>query len=271
MRPVPIVRCLVFPGPQHASGGSYRIGPGTAAVFTSRAPDKDTPNEDSAALIPVNPEVAVLVVADGVGGQPSGEVASAIAVSTLKVRIADSRNSPGDLREPILSAIEDANARIIEDGGGAATTLAIVEIHARFMRPYHVGDSMILVTGQRGKVKLETVSHSPVGYAVESGILSEADAIHHEERHLVSNVVGSRDLHVSVGIPFRMSARDTLVLATDGLFDNLHKEEIVELTRRGPLPQCADKLRVLAAQRMSGGQKLAKPDDMTFILYRPEA
>ena len=269
MRPVPIVRCVVFPGPEHNAGGVFRVGPGAAALHTSRAPDKETPNEDSAALIPVGTGAAVLVVADGVGGQPSGEEASAVAIGMLRKHISASHDDTSDLREPILSAFEEANARIIADGGGAATTLAVVEIHARLIRPYHVGDSMILVTGQRGKVKFETVSHSPVGYAVEAGILSETEALHHEERHLVSNVVGSKEMHVSVGTAFEMDMRDTLIIATDGLFDNLHKEEIIEFARKGPLPDCSKRLCTLAAERMSGARVPAKPDDMTFILYRP--
>lgn len=50
---------------------------------------------------------------------------------------------------------------------GAATTIAIIEYHAGTVRPYHVGDSMILVTGLRGRVHYQSVSHSPVGFAME--------------------------------------------------------------------------------------------------------
>ena len=43
---------------------------------------------------------------------------------------------------------------------------------------------MILTTGQRGRLRMQTVSHSPVGFAIEYGLLDESEAMHHEERHL---------------------------------------------------------------------------------------
>lgn len=55
-------------------------------------------------------------------------------------------------------------------GIGAATTLAVVKLSGRTIRPYHVGDPMILLTGQRGRIKHQNIAHSPVGYAVEAGM-----------------------------------------------------------------------------------------------------
>ncbi len=50
---------------------------------------------------------------------------------------------------------------------------------------------MILFTGHKGKIKLQTISRSPVGYAVHTGLLDETEAMHHEDRHLASNIIGS--------------------------------------------------------------------------------
>jgi serine/threonine protein phosphatase PrpC len=264
-----LTRPRKFTGCEMQSGELYELGAGTAAVFSTRAPGKQGPNEDAAALIPAGEGAAVLVVADGVGGQPDGAGASAVAIDTLIRFIGSGVPDAGDLRDAILSAAEETNRWLIDAGTASATTLAAVEIHGDGIRPYHVGDSMILVSGGHGKVKLETVSHSPVGYALESGLLSEDEAIVHEERHLVSNVVGSRDMHISVGIRTRLAARDTLLIATDGLFDNLHKDEIVELMRKGPLERCAGNLARFAGRRMAGSAQPNKPDDLTFILFRP--
>jgi len=133
-----------------------------------------------------------------------------------------------------------------------------------------VGDSMILVVGQRGKIKLQTVSHSPVGYAVESGLLDEAEAMHHEDRHLVSNMLGMTDMRIEVGSAIELAARDTLLLASDGLFDNLHVHEIVERIRKGPLAQVMQDLAAQCRGRMQAatdGQP-SKPDDLTFVAFR---
>jgi serine/threonine protein phosphatase PrpC len=250
---------------------------GNAAVFTTRSPQKDTPNEDVAALWPVGPTSGVLAVADGLGGHAGGERASRLAIETIQNSLQEAAHSLAangeavDLRAAILNGIEAANQAVRELGTGAATTLALVEIQDRIIRPYHVGDSAILVTGQRGKVKLQTIPHSPVGYAVEAGLMEEEEAIHHEERHVISNVIGSDQMRIEIGPPTEMAPRDTLLLASDGLFDNLLPDEIIETIRSGPLDRALCTLVDKAHQRMDNqnGTAPSKPDDLTVIAYRP--
>ena len=134
-----------------------RFAAGSACVYTHRAPDKDSDNEDSAALIPCGNDTGVLAIADGLGGLPAGNQASEQAVRQLSTSVTASCGNSTALREAILDGIEQGNSRIIGLGLGAATTLAVVEIDARQVRSYHVGDSMILVTGQRGKIKYQTI------------------------------------------------------------------------------------------------------------------
>jgi serine/threonine protein phosphatase PrpC len=246
----------------------YRLGCGTVSVFSARSPDRRGVNEDAAALIPVGKSAAVLAVADGVGGLPGGAEAAATVIEALLRHVGTAVPNVSGLRDAILSAIEDANRRILSRGTGSATTLALAELHADSVRTYHVGDSMILVTNRHGEVKAETLPHSPVGYAVESGLMSESAAARHGERHLVSNVIGSGELHVSVGALIPFAVHDTLLLATDGLADNVRKRRIVELMRNGSLDACSRSLTGIARRRMSGTSRTARPDDLTLILYR---
>ncbi|MDZ7620076.1 MAG: PP2C family serine/threonine-protein phosphatase, partial [Patescibacteria group bacterium] len=60
------------------------------------------------------------------------------------------------------------------------------------------------------------------------------------------------------------------LLATDGLFDNLHTHEVVDHIRKGPLPRVARNLADQSHQRMTDPQPglPSKPDDLTFIVYR---
>jgi PPM family protein phosphatase len=127
------------------------------------------------------------------------------------------------------------------------------------------------MTGQRGKVKLQTIPHSPIGYAVEAGLMDEKDAIHHEERHVISNVIGSDQMRIEIGPPTEMAPRDTLLLASDGLFDNLLPNEIVDAIRSGPLDRAIGSLVEVAQKRMANqnGTAPSKPDDLTVIAYRP--
>lgn len=262
------VNANVYKDCNMASGDLHNVCSGKAAVFSRRSPDKASFNEDSAAIIHLGDDAAILMVADGVGGLPAGAQASYLVIDIIHKAVKAAFNNRSDLRHAILSAVERANERIINNASGSATTLAIAEIHKNWVRTYHVGDSMIMITGQRGKVKMETISHSPVGYAVEAGVLSQEEAIAHDERHIVSNVVGSQNMHISMGIPTTLAARDTLLVASDGLFDNIHQNEIIEIIRKGELDDCSDRLASVAGERMEAGVAPFKPDDLTFILFR---
>ena len=244
---------------------------GQVVAQTTRCPGKQSPNEDAAAVIPVQGSGAVLIVADGMGGGPAGEKASTLAVRSLAQELSQTAATHEQpLRFAILNGIEKANAAIQQLGIGAATTLAVVELRDDVARPYHVGDSLILVVGQRGKLKLQTVSHSPVGYGVEAGLLDGAAAMHHAQRHVVSNVVGNPDMRIEIGAPLRLAPLDTLVLASDGLADNLHTEEIAELIRKGKLRGASRRLFDKALRRMTepAEERPSKPDDLTLISFR---
>jgi len=246
------------------------VAGGRAAVFSACSPAKDTPNEDAAAVIPFNGWAGVLAVADGLGGVPAGEHAAEIALRALKTAIRQGARDAALLRTAILDGLEEANRRVQALGVGAATTIAVIELQETSVRPYHVGDSMILVVGQRGKVKLETISHSPVAFAVEAGFLDKEEAMHHEDRHLVSNVIGSPAMKIEIGPTIKLAPRDTVLLASDGLSDNLHTEEIIERVRKGPIEAAAAGLAADAARRMTEpkNDQPSKPDDLTFILFR---
>ena len=147
-----------------------------------------------------------------------------------------------------------------------------MEIDEGRARPYHVGDSLALIVGQRGKLKLQMVSHSPLGYMVEAGLLKEEEAMHHEDLHIVSNAVGSPDMRIDIGPPVRLRPRDTVLLASDGLFDNLPSPEVLELIRTGSLPSVAGLLADECDRRMRhpAPGEASKPDDLTFVLFRPQ-
>jgi len=265
----PIIR--LFVEQDMTEGEAFSFAGGNVVVYSSRCPGKGTANEDAAILIQTDDDRGVLAVADGAGGLPGGEHAARVALDTLAHAVGEKNGRPeSSLRTMILDGFERANQAVLELGIGAATTLAAVEVDGSNVRSYHVGDSEAFVTGQRGKIKLRTIPHTPVAYATEAGFLDEEEAMRHEDRHLVSNMVGMPDMKIEIGPSITLGTRDTLLIASDGVSDNLTTEEIINRTRVGQMEKTARQLIDDCLTRMLEPQDglPCKPDDTTFILYR---
>ena len=86
----------------------------------------------------------------------------------------------------------------------------------------------------------------------------------------MSNFLGTPDMRIDVGAPVELQPRDTTMLASDGLMDNVHLDEIVERIRKGPLADAASKVIGLAKRRMAdeSSAQPSKPDDLSLILFR---
>lgn len=261
---------LLLDGATEAELREANLGGGDVLAYTCPGPDKDTPNEDTVAVIPYGPQAAVLIVADGAGGLPGGKRASFTAVTALREALSTAMAETMLLRTAILDGIDAANAAVRDLANGSATTLTVVTIEGLTARSYQIGDSEAIIVGQRGRIKLHTTAHSPTGFAVEAGFLDERAALHHADRHLVSNFLGTADMRIDVGTEVELKPRDTVLLASDGLTDNVHSDEIIERIRKGSLHAAMDRVVTLANRRMSGaatGQP-SKPDDLSVLLFR---
>jgi serine/threonine protein phosphatase PrpC len=229
-------------------------------------------NQDSLTIAGFGEGRALLAVADGAGGQASGADASALAIRHLLAEAHDAVSRDQSLGSGIMAGFDAANAAILELGVGAASTLVVAELEGHTVRSYHAGDSAVLVTGQRGRIKHLSIAHSPVGYAQEAGMLTEREALRHAERHLVSNILGTAEMRIEVGPVVSLAARDTLVLGSDGLFDNLRVDEVADCVRKGDLRRATAELARRVRDRMGDPRPgvPGKPDDLGVILYRRE-
>lgn len=265
---------IILDGAVEPDSVAVSVAGGEAIAYTCRDPYKESENEDTLAILPYGPGAAVLVVADGAGGLPAGKRASMTAVNTLAESLQVAMDKTMLLRTAILNGIDAANNAVLGLANGSATTMTVITLEGRLVRSYQVGDSEAIVIGQRGLVKLQTTAHSPTGFAVEAGFLDEREALHHKDRHLVSNFIGTSDMRIDVGAAVDLDLRDTILLASDGLMDNVHVEEMIEIVRKGPLADAVQKVVELANQRMKNvkdGQP-SKPDDLSLILFRkPES
>ena len=246
-----------------------RAGRGRVAVFSRPKPHPGRVNEDCAAVIQPGGDKLLLLIADGVGGHAAGARASACVTEAVGEAVsAAGKDAP--LREAILAALEQSNQTMLERRSGEATTVVIAEISGASLRAYHSGDSELMVCDERGWIKLHTVSHSPAGYAVEMEIMSEERAMYHNERNRIFNAIGLKRMHISVAYPVALERGDTVLLGTDGVFDNLYKNEIIEIVCKEKVEKAAEKLLRVVTDRMEGKEagSPSKPDDVAFILYR---
>ncbi len=240
---------------------------GPVVVWGARRPGADRPSEDSA-LVHFDENALVLAVADGAGGHARGGEASEAAVRAMAEAL---DSDEGDVRNRIRRARIDAVDAVAALGDEAITTVALALVHEHELRTWHAGDSTILLTGQRGRRKLRTTDHTVPGLEVAAGRMTLDEARAHDERHLLVNALGSEQVGWETDGPVPFAARDTLVLATDGLFDNLSDDEIVDLVRKGALD---DDVRTLVEHNHARmfedhGPWPAKPDDVVLLVHRP--
>ena len=261
---------LILDAPTEPQLVEADVAGGHAVAYSCRDPEKKSENEDTVAIIPYGPSAVVLAVADGAGGLPAGKRASLTAVTTLADSLNAAMQETALLRPAILNGIEAANSAVLGLANGSATTMTVVTVEGVQARSYQVGDSEAMVVGQRGVVKLQTTAHSPTGFAVEAGFLDQRDALHHEERHLVSNFIGTNDMRIDVGAMVELKPRDTVIVASDGLMDNVHVDEVIDCVRTGPLAGATTKAIDLARKRMLSSREgqPSKPDDLSLIVFR---
>jgi len=204
----------------------------------------------------------LVAVADGIGGLPAGEVASALVVREL----APLDRSPGD--EPasavLTRAIATANHRIREtadadpanDGMGTTVTAALLT--GAELTVAHVGDSrgyLLRRTGLRQLTRDDTL----VQALVDQGVLSPDEARRHPQRSLVTRALQGQDVAPTVMV-LAVEAGDRLLLCSDGLSDVVDDHAIAQvLGSPADLRQRAEHLVKLAHQ---GGA----PDNVTIVL-----
>lgn len=244
-------------------------GGGVAVVFSRKSPDRSGANQDAAGLFQFDENNLVMAVADGMGGASCGDRAAQAVITAIGQKVAQ-LDTPENLRAALVDAIEETNEFILGWGLGAGATVAVATIRNDIARVLHIGDAEGLICSNRGRVKWSTVSHAPVAMAVEIGVMDEFTAMNHDDRNLVNNFVGSKEMRIEIGPSIKLNLNDTLLLATDGLFDNLMSQEIVELIRRNPVDKQAVRLMKAAGQRMRGDDQSQpnKPDDITVMMYR---
>ncbi len=198
------------------------------------------------------------MLADGVGGEDKGEVASKSAVETI---ISGFCAAPrGEAHTALMPRIvQKANIHVYELGradspGGTRMATTVVACALRYDRVVtaHVGDSRCYLI-RHGLASQLTRDHTVVAEQVRLGILSAKEASESSARHYLSRSLGS-DLFVNVEIgDHQVHPGDVLLLCSDGLHGTMTGSEMAEIVRWNPsLETAAQKLVSMANQRDGG-------------------
>ena len=224
-------------------------------------------NEDRFILLP---EFNVFVVADGMGGHQSGEVASRMAAATI-ASFFRAQPPPGGVGEQLRAAVCDANAKIFaraddsraHRGMGTTVVAAAYSPNDGFMHVCHAGDSRAYHL--RGpKLKQLTRDHSLLSDALlERPELTESD-LAYLPRNVITRALGiapTVDVDVN-SVPAEVG--DVFLLCSDGLHGLVEDEDLVKIVHETSVltEACA---RLVEAANRNGGR-----DNITAVLVRIE-
>ncbi len=227
-------------------------------------------NEDSFYIDEKNS--GIFIVADGMGGHNAGEIASNMAIETIKKDIGDNWDelialNDYDIHSTLRKAIEMANKKIYEqsllhielDGMGTTLTIALIINNKLYLG--HIGDSRAYLIN-KNEIKQLTEDHTLVRELLKNGSITEVEAKNHPKKNIITKALGT-ELNTEPDIfNIELNNEGILILCTDGLTNMMDSDEILEsFIGNSELQKTCDKLIDLANER--GGY-----DNITVMAIR---
>lgn len=238
-----------------------------AAVDTGRARSN---NEDSVAI---DGEVALAVLADGMGGYNAGEVASNMATTFIKaelgrwLRQASAQASDADVRRAMDICVDNANRAIFNAANanpqyaGMGTTLVVAVFRDGRLLLGHVGDSRCYRL-RGGRLQQITRDHSLLQEQIDAGLITPEQAVFSANKNLVTRAVGVEDSVLLETHQHDTQPGDLYLLCSDGLTDMIDDVGLAQLMQsHAGLQECAQTL--VDAANEAGGK-----DNISVILAR---
>jgi len=228
-------------------------------------------NEDSFNVLAGYPNVPIsFIIADGMGGHNSGEVASQMAVDFVSNYIMESPEAFTDekrISEAICDVIEKANSKIFSvsseqnENTGMGTTLVMAILCGKKIYFGHVGDSRAYVL-REGIINQITTDHSFIEELVKNGSISRKEAMTHPKRNLITRALGCYE-KIEVDIyTCNVKENDVYILCTDGLTNLIEDSDMKDILENFDDPEAAcSELVGLANSR--GGD-----DNITVIVFK---
>lgn len=238
---------------------------------------KRTANEDSHYA---DSDLNLFIVADGMGGHAAGEVASKIAVESIKDFIRNTKTDkditwPYEFDESLSmagnrlkTAIQSAHAKVLETTSlkkelqGMATTVVSVLVENGKAEVAHVGDSRAYLIRDNKLIQI-TSDHSWVNEQLRSGAITSQQARNHPYRNIVTRALGGPN-PVDVDVTEEeMKEGDIVLLCSDGLNTMIPDDQILKIVddNKEDLEKACEEL--INAANQNGGE-----DNVTAILIK---
>lgn len=225
-------------------------------------------NNEDAFFVMMNDGIYIL--ADGVGGTNSGEIASRTAVNEVaqyfenKPLVATSKE---EICTEIFAAIKSANDRVykmsqkIAANRGMATTIVVACVRGKNLYVANVGDSRTYLY-EKGTLSQVSEDHTYVNALVKAGVISQEEAEHHMDKNMITKAVGAEKDIKPDFFHITLTEEACLLLCTDGLYGEVPKEEIIRVFDEGmSMTETCDKLVEMANE--NGGH-----DNITVICIK---
>ena len=220
-------------------------------------------NEDSFACI--SPDF--YVVADGMGGHLAGEIASQLAVETIKKIILHNETDSTDFTQLLKHAINTANKEILakatinDSYNGMGTTVTSVLIKNETVFWGHIGDSRLYLIRNKTLTQL-TNDHSLVWELLEQGSINKEEAQNHPQKNVLTRAVGIEEtINIETG-SLKLFPDDMLLLCTDGLTNMVSTEQLMEAILN------EQNLKLVLDSLFETALKAGGTDNITAILVR---
>ncbi len=234
--------------------GNFDIG-----YFSLKCDNTKEHNEDSFTIKTKNNEILV-GISDGAGGHPLGAKASNTAIDSLANNFIKNKD------HNFLKYIEKSNKDVRALKAGAKTTLAIVYIKKDSLTCHNVGDSEIIYWNSQGKEIYRNIPQSEVGHLIQGGVISQDDSLDHDNRYIVNHLIGDKSLRIESTTKMKLKIGHTILLGSDGLFDNLSHEQLAQIIFKDNIEQAFNELTKICTEQDPESWK--KSDDITFCLLR---
>jgi len=227
-----------------------------------------TNNEDSYGY---DQNLGLYIVCDGMGGMASGEIASALAVSTAMASFASTANSDSTVSTRLHTAIHAANQAVWQFGQqpehrGMGTTLVAIASDGDSLIIGNVGDSRAYML-KNGKCMQLTVDHSYLNELIRNGTLSIESAQTADLGGMaaaITRAIGASEEVLPDFFSITPAPSDIILLASDGLTRYMSPEELLDVFSKTEIQTAPQVLIDIAKQR--GGI-----DNITCIVLQAAA